>query len=625
MTQDESFITMDVTGTNVATLTLNAREDGTPEQQIWYRLSNSPTDINSKEWQLFYDQASPIQRPVKVTGWNLGTDTTVFVQFKDKYDNITQSGTAVLDTPTSFTLKDGSNLETDKYRLLLIWDDVSVRNFSKYIVDRSTDGTTWESQHDISVKNGYLDVNLNSGQKYYYRVKTEDSYGNISRPTAVLMSQPGAAPDVTAKPTITMQNWKQEYGVRATVTWDTDQSADSFVVYSKEPLQAGTSTLTTSGKAAQVVGQFDKTLSHSVLVQQLDPSTKYYFKTLSQNEIKITGASDIVEMETPARIPLVISGVEFKSTTNTGTTVIWSTNKLSTSKLEYGTSSSYGQSIEDTNQNTDHVMALSSLSSGSTYHIRITSTDADGNYVTSDDYKVSIPATPTISSVSVTDIRFNQATINWQSNVPADSKVELTIVNKDTGESISSEQGQSDLGTNHAVTVIGLNPNTTYHFKVKSTDTYGNTATSEDRTFSTPNDTEAPIISNVKSEVTTSGAGENIKIMAIISWTTDEPATSQVEYGMGMSGTYPNKTDESLSLNMSHMVTIPDLRPNASYQYRIIAKDAAGNIAKGEDLSLITPPKDKSLLQMVLKSLEETFSWTKKIKDSKYVKPIMQH
>jgi chitodextrinase len=325
-------------------------------------------------------------------------------------------------------------------------------------------------------------------------------------------------------------------------------------------------------------------------------------------------------METPARITLVISGARFINTTNTGTTLTWTTNKLSTSVVEYGKTSSYGQSVEDKNQNTDHVMTLSDLNSGTTYHARIKGTDADGNTTTSDDYVVDIPATPSVSSLSITDIRFNQATVNWQSNVPADSKVELTIQNKETGESVTSEQGQSDLGTTHAVTVIGLSPNTLYHFKVKSTDTYGNTAESEERTFSTPNDTEAPKIANVKSEVTTSGAGDNIKIMAIISWTTNEPATSQVEYGMGMSGTYPNKTDESLSYNMAHMVTIPDLRPNASYRYRIIAKDAAGNLSKGEDLSLITPPKDKSLLQMVLKSLEETFSWVKRLPEAPVVR-----
>ncbi|OQA04516.1 MAG: hypothetical protein BWY68_00249 [bacterium ADurb.Bin400] len=120
--------------------------------------------------------------------------------------------------------------------------------------------------------------------------------------------------------------------------------------------------------------------------------------------------------------------------------------------------------------------------------------------------------------------------------------------------------------------------------------------------------------------MTTSGSGENIKIIAIISWTTNEPATSQVAYGMGMSGEYPNQTDDILSFNMSHTVTIPDLKPNASYQYRIKATDPVGNTSYGEDLTLITPSKEKSLLQMVIKTLEETFSWVKRLPEAPMIK-----
>jgi hypothetical protein len=567
-----------------------------------------------------------------------------------------------LGVPANFGLKDGSTIDSGKYRLILVWDDVAINNISKYLIDRSLDGTTW-SQVGTTPDNAFININLEASKKYYYRVKVQDTLGSVSRPTQVLMSQPGAAPDVTAKPTITMQNWKQEYGVRATVTWDTDQSADSFVVYSKKPLQSGSATLTTDGEAAQVVGQFDKTLNHSVLVQQLEPSTKYYFKTLSQNEIKITGASEIVEVETPERVPLVLSGVEFTNTTNTATTVSWTTNKLSTTKLEYGTSTSYGSTLTDTNQNTDHTLNITNLTNGTTYHIRITSTDADGNYVTSDDYKVNIPATPTVDAIQVSEVRSSQATIKWSSNVPTDSRVQFSSTgsipassviasgaseaispqteiaaprstdgsmarNDDTGGTSNSgisEQGQSDFVSSHAVTIIGLEPAKAYHYRVKSTDQFGNIAISEDKTFTTPADTLPPIISNTKSEVTTSGTGDNMKIMAIISWDTDEPATSQVEYGQGLSGEYANKTEEVTSFNMSHTVIIPGLKPNASYQYRIVSKDASNNISKSLDQTLITPTKEKSLLQLIIKSLEETFSWTKRLNQSKYVKPFIRN
>ncbi|MFA6531270.1 MAG: hypothetical protein WCT32_00155 [Patescibacteria group bacterium] len=601
----ESAVLVDATGDNTATITLLAREDGATEQAIQYRISNNQDMSNASEW------ATLSAKPTTVSSWSLGDSAIIYVEFKDPYNNVLSASNAITNTPTDFALKDGSNLEVGTYRLMLIWTDPDVSNFANYTVERSLDGSSF-SQLDTTTKNGYLDVKLNQSQRYYYRVKTADTLGNVSRPTAVLSSQPGAAPDVTASPTITLQNWKQEYGVRATVTWNTDQLADSFVVYSKEPLESGTGTTTTSGTAAQVVGQFDSTLSHSVLVQQLEPSTKYYFKTLSQNEVKITGASEVVEVTTPERVPLTLSSVTPTATTNTSTTVTWTTNKLSTTVLEYGTTTSYGSTKSETNQNTDHAIKLEDLSPGTTYHVRIKATDADENTTTSDDYAIAIPPTPTISGLKIEDLKPTQATITWTTNVNADSKVSFGPA----GGAYTSEQGKSDLTTLHSVTIIGLESAKSYHYQVKSTDSYGNVATSSDATFTAPTDTTPPVISTTKSEVTTTGSGESAKIMAIITWETDEPSTSQVEYGQGISDEYQSKTEEVTTFNMTHTVIIPDIRPNASYQFRIISKDASGNMTKSQDQTIITPTKEKSLLQLVVKSLEETFSWTKRLKDA---------
>lgn len=604
----EQMIIVDATGTNTATLTLLAREDGSPEQAILYRLSNNQDMSGATSYTTLGS------KPTTVTGWNLGASSTVYVQYKDPYNNVTSVSNALLNVPANFGLKDGSSLDSNKYRLLLIWDDVTINNFSKYLIDQSTNGTTF-TQIDTSLKNGYLNVGLESGTRYYYRVKSQDTAGNISRPTTVLSSQPGAAPDVTAKPTVTLAPWKQDVGVRATVTWSTDQQADSFVVYSKKPLQAGSSTLTTDGEAAQVVGQFDKLTDHEVLLQQLDPSTKYYIKTLSQNEIKITGASDVVEVTTPDRVPLVLSGVKFNETKPTSSLVTWQTNKLSTSVLEYGVTTAYGNKIDDKNLNTDHSILLEGLTSGTNYHVRITGTDSDGNFTMSDDYLLATPAIPVISNLRVSEALADSATITWSTNVNTDSNIEFGPTS-----AYGSQQGKSDSTTVHSVTIIGLTPATSYTYRAKSKDAFNNEAVSPSTTFTTPKDTAAPVISNVKSEVTTSGTDDNIKIQAIVTWDTDESSTSSAEYGLGLSGDYPNKTQESASLNQSHTVIITDLKPNSSYQYRVVSQDKAGNLQKGEELTIVTPPKNKSLLQLVLKSIEETFAWTKRIKDAPLIK-----
>jgi len=137
---------------------------------------------------------------------------------------------------------------------------------------------------------------------------------------------------------------------------------------------------------------------------------------------------------------------------------------------------------------------------------------------------------------------------------------------------------------------------------------------SADQTFSTTADTTAPQIIDLKAEISALGSGENIKYQAIISWDTDEPSTSQVEYGQGLGGDYSNKSKENLSLNQNHVVILPDLKPNNAYHLRVLSADKSANLGISEDQTLITPPKEKSLLQLILRSLEDTFSWVTKLK-----------
>ncbi|PIZ27806.1 hypothetical protein COY45_00465, partial [Candidatus Berkelbacteria bacterium CG_4_10_14_0_8_um_filter_42_34] len=62
-------------------------------------------------------------------------------------------------------------------------------------------------------------------------------------------------------------------------------------------------------------------------------------------------------------------------------------------------------------------------------------------------------------------------------------------------------------------------------------------------------------------------------------------------------------------------VILPDLKPNSAYHFRIVSKDKAGNQGVSDDISLITPPKEKSLLSVILKSLEDTFSWVGRLRE----------
>ena len=120
--------------------------------------------------------------------------------------------------------------------------------------------------------------------------------------------------------------------------------------------------------------------------------------------------------------------------------------------------------------------------------------------------------------------------------------------------------------TSHTVTLTGLSPQTTYHYKVKSRDAAGLRAESGDFTFTTA-DIGAPVVSGVSAiNVTMTGA--------TITWSTDDPGQSQVEYGT--KATYGLITILDTNRVTSHSVALTDLSPGTTYHYIVKSKDASG-------------------------------------------------
>ncbi len=84
--------------------------------------------------------------------------------------------------------------------------------------------------------------------------------------------------------------------------------------------------------------------------------------------------------------PPSISGISPSGITSSGASIAWTTNEASDSQVEYGPTTSYGQSTPlDTTRVTAHSTALSGLQSSTLYHYRVKSRDAAGNLATSAD------------------------------------------------------------------------------------------------------------------------------------------------------------------------------------------------------------------------------------------------
>jgi|GEM_PF-1199713 len=184
---------------------------------------------------------------------------------------------------------------------------------------------------------------------------------------------------------------------------------------------------------------------------------------------------------------------------------------------------------------------------------------------------------PVISGVSATNISTTGVTLSWNTDEPSDTQVEYgTTVGYGSLSTLNPA-----LVASHGVAFGGLTSGTLYHYRVRSKDAAGNQAVSGDFTFTTQAsvDTTPPVISGVSaSNVTVNSAS--------ISWSTDEPSDSQVEYGT--TSAYGSAIVASGSLITSHSVPLGSLSAGVDYHYRVKSKDAAGNLAVSGDFTFTT-------------------------------------
>jgi hypothetical protein len=134
--------------------------------------------------------------------------------------------------------------------------------------------------------------------------------------------------------------------------------------------------------------------------------------------------------------------------------------------------------------------------------------------------------------------------------------------------------------------------------------------------FFTIRDIVPPAIAKVNNE-STLFPSEDVKIQTIISWETDEPSFCQVHYTQGLVLAAGEQGDvlplESNPLT-SHTQVIVGFAPATVYKFWMLCHDEADNEARSEDYVLITPVKEKSIIDIILENFQGTFGWLKNIK-----------
>ena len=172
--------------------------------------------------------------------------------------------------------------------------------------------------------------------------------------------------------------------------------------------------------------------------------------------------------------------------------------------------------------------------------------------------------------------------VQWTTNEVTDARLELSPGTTLENPTVIT---RSQLRVGHIVTLESLSRTTTYAYRVISKDAAGNTVTSPVQTFTTlaDPDLDAPLI--VSGPLVTYLAPTIVRV----SWTTNEPATSEVAYGVsGGPATANAGTTTTFALN--HDVVLTGLMPETSYSLVVSSRDPDDNGPSSAPPLVVTTP-----------------------------------
>jgi glucose/arabinose dehydrogenase/PKD repeat protein len=281
-----------------------------------------------------------------------------------------------------------------------------------------------------------------------------------------------------------------------------------------------------------------------------------------------TSATDTIVLDTTAP---TISAVATAPAGTGARQVTWTTNEPATSQVEYGPTTAYGTlSPLDPALVTAHSVTLTGLASGS-YNFRVRSRDAAANErlgtngtftVTGPD--LTPPSAPASATATVQSP--SQVLVSWPASTDNVAVAGYRVFRD--GLLVGSPTATSFLDT-------GVLRGTTYAYLVRAFDAAGNvSADSPTATVTTP----VLLITAIAASTTTT--------TATITWTTDVPATSEVEWGTTTA--YGFTTGENPTLTTSHAMTLTGLTAGTLHHFRVVSADVSAAHAFSADATFTT-------------------------------------
>lgn len=326
-------------------------------------------------------------------------------------------------------------------------------------------------------------------------------------------------------------------------------------------------------------GRYSMRVINALFNMNVTPPANSGYQPAGATGVQVQGntTKDFVLNRADTERPAIVGGPTVSSITDRSAFIEWLTNEPATTLVKYGTTAQLGLTTNTPGLTTYHGQQLRALIPNTTYYAQAVSRDAAENITSSTIFSFrtapeqDLRPPVIVSGPAVVNITSNSAVIEWATNEPATS-----VVYFGTSPHLGQVVSDSRLVLGHRVVLRELSTSTTYYLRVGSSDAAGNGPTIappnthpplQFRTRGVEGDRTAPVITGgpIAVDVTAHAA--------TISWTTNEPSTSEVTYSDGTI----TRTGSADGYVLRHAVRIANLASATTYSVTVASRDPYGN------------------------------------------------